>query len=117
MSDADGYLWYQGRTDDMFKAAGYRIGPGEIEDCLLRHPAVQIGAAVGKPDALRTEIVKAFVVLKDGYAPSQELADDIQSFVRQRLSAHEYPREVAFVGELPLTTSGKVIRRLLRDQA
>jgi acetyl-CoA synthetase len=83
----------------------------------LRHPAVQIGAAVGKSDALRTEIVKAFVVLKDGYAPSQELADDIQNFVRQRLSAHEYPREVAFVSELPLTTSGKVIRRLLRDQA
>jgi acetyl-CoA synthetase len=83
----------------------------------LRHPAVQIGAAVGKPDALRTEIVKAFVVLKEGYAPSRELADDIQNFVRQRLSAHEYPREVAFVGDLPLTTSGKVIRRLLRDQA
>ena len=115
--DADGYVHFVGRDDDVITSSGYRIGPGEIEDCLLRHPAVQIGAAVGKPDALRTEIVKAFVVLKDGYAPSQELADDIQSFVRQRLSAHEYPREVAFVGELPLTTSGKVIRRLLRDQA
>lgn len=115
--DADGYVHFVGRDDDVITSSGYRIGPGEIEDCLLRHPAVQIGAAVGKPDALRTEIVKAFVVLKDGYAPSQELADDIQNFVRQRLSAHEYPREVAFVGELPLTTSGKVIRRLLRDQA
>ncbi len=115
--DADGYVHFVGRDDDVITSSGYRIGPGEIEDCLLRHPAVQIGAAVGKPDALRTEIVKAFVVLKDGNAPSQELADDIQNFVRQRLSAHEYPREVAFVGELPLTTSGKVIRRLLRDQA
>jgi acetyl-CoA synthetase len=115
--DADGYVHFVGRDDDVITSSGYRIGPGEIEDCLLRHPAVQIGAAVGKPDALRTEIVKAFVVLKDGYAPSQKLADDIQNFVRQRLSAHEYPREVAFVGELPLTTSGKVIRRLLRDLA
>ncbi len=115
--DADGYVHFVGRDDDVITSSGYRIGPGEIEDCLLRHPAVQIGAAVGKPDALRTEIVKAFVVLKEGYAPSKELADDIQSFVRERLSAHEYPREVAFVGELPLTTSGKVIRRLLRDQA
>lgn len=115
--DSDGYVHFVGRDDDVITSSGYRIGPGEIEDCLLRHPAVQIGAAVGKPDALRTEIVKAFVVLKAGYAPSKELADDIQSFVRERLSAHEYPREVAFVGELPLTTSGKVIRRLLRDQA
>ena len=115
--DADGYVHFVGRDDDVITSSGYRIGPGEIEDCLLRHPAVQIGAAVGKPDALRTEIVKAFVVLKDGYAPSQKLADDIQNFVRQRLSAHEYPREVAFVGELPLTTSGTVIRRLLRDLA
>ena len=115
--DADGYVHFVGRDDDVITSSGYRIGPGEIEDCLLRHPAVQIGAAVGKPDPLRTEIVKAFVVLKDGFAPSPELADDIRDFVRARLSAHEYPREVAFVGELPLTTSGKVIRRLLRDQA
>ena len=115
--DADGYVHFVGRDDDVITSSGYRIGPGEIEDCLLRHPAVQIGAAVGKPDPLRTEIVKAFVVLKDGYAPSDALADDIKTFVRGRLSAHEYPREIAFVGELPLTTSGKVIRRLLRDQA
>jgi acetyl-CoA synthetase len=115
--DEDGYVFFVGRDDDVITSSGYRIGPGEIEDCLLRHPAVSIGAAVGKPDALRTEIVKAFIVLKDGYAPSQALADDIRAFVRARLSAHEYPREIAFVGELPLTTSGKVIRRLLRDQA
>jgi acetyl-CoA synthetase len=83
----------------------------------LRHPAISIAAAVGKPDALRTEIVKAFVVLKPEFAASDALADDIRQFVRARLSAHEYPREIAFVGELPLTTSGKVIRRLLRDRA
>ncbi|MDB5642618.1 MAG: AMP-dependent synthetase [Hyphomicrobiales bacterium] len=115
--DDDGYVFFVGRDDDVITSSGYRIGPGEIEDCLLRHPAVSIGAAVGKPDALRTEIVKAFIVLKAGYEPSTALADDIREFVRARLSAHEYPREIAFVGELPLTTSGKVIRRLLRDQA
>jgi acetyl-CoA synthetase len=115
--DEDGYVFFVGRDDDIITSSGYRIGPGEIEDCLLRHPAVSIGAAVGKPDALRTEIVKAFIVLKAGFEPSAALADDIRDFVRARLSAHEYPREIAFVGELPLTTSGKVIRRLLRDQA
>jgi acetyl-CoA synthetase len=115
--DEDGYVFFVGRDDDVITSSGYRIGPGEIEDCLLRHPAVSISAAVGKPDPLRTEIVKAFIVLKPGYAPSDALANDIRSFVRARLSAHEYPREIAFVGELPLTTSGKVIRRLLRDQA
>ena len=115
--DEDGYVFFVGRDDDIITSSGYRIGPGEIEDCLLRHPAVSIGAAIGKPDALRTEIVKAFIVLKAGYEPSVALADDIRDFVRARLSAHEYPREIAFVGDLPLTTSGKVIRRLLRDQA
>jgi len=113
--DKDGYVHFIGRDDDVITSSGYRIGPGEIEDCLLRHPAVQIGAAVGKPDALRTEIVKAFIVLKAGYAPSDALAEEIKGFVRARLSAHEYPREIAFIKELPLTTSGKVIRRLLRD--
>jgi acetyl-CoA synthetase len=83
----------------------------------LRHPAVSLAAAVGKPDALRTEIVKAFVVLKPGFAPSDELAQDIRGFVRRHLSAHEYPREVAFIEAMPLTSTGKVIRRLLREQA
>jgi acetyl-CoA synthetase len=78
---------------------------------------VLLAAAVGKPDALRTEIVKAFVVLKPGYAESEALKADIQAFVRTRLSAHEYPREIAFIAEMPLTTTGKVIRRLLRDAA
>jgi acetyl-CoA synthetase len=115
--DEDGYFHFVGRDDDVITSAGYRIGPGEIEDCLIRHPAVALAAAVGKPDELRTEIVKAFVVLKPGHAPSPELAGEIQAFVRTRLSAHEYPREVAFVDEMPMTTTGKVIRRLLRDRA
>ncbi len=114
--DGDGYVHFVGRDDDVITSSGYRIGPCEIEDCLLRHPAVANAAAVGKPDALRTEIVKAFIVLKADFAPSQALAEDIRLFVRGRLSAHEYPREIAFVGDLPLTTSGKVIRRLLREQ-
>jgi acetyl-CoA synthetase len=115
--DPDGYVHFIGRDDDVITSAGYRIGPGEIEDCLIRHSAVALAAVVGKPDAMRTEIVKAFVVLKDGYSPSDTLAADIQSFVRARLSAHEYPREIAFRSSLPLTTTGKVIRRLLREEA
>jgi acetyl-CoA synthetase len=115
--DERGYVRFVGRDDDVITSAGYRIGPGEIEDCLIRHPAVALAAAIGKPDPLRTEIVKAFVVLKEGYDASDGLATDIQAFVRGRLSAHEYPREIVFRGSLPLTTTGKVIRRLLRDEA
>lgn len=115
--DADGYIHFVGRDDDVITSSGYRIGPGEIEDCLISHPAVAIAAVVGKPDALRTEVVKAFVVLKRGFEASPILAAEIQDHVRTRLSAHEYPREVAFVDELPLTTTGKIIRRLLRERA
>jgi len=115
--DKEGYVDFFGRDDDVITSSGYRIGPAEIEDCLLAHPAVQLAAAVGKPDALRTEIVKAFIVLKPGFPPSEALAGDISSWVKTRLSMHEYPREVAFVESLPLTTTGKVIRRILRDQA
>jgi acetyl-CoA synthetase len=98
-------------------SSGYRIGPGEIEDCLIRHPAVALAAVVGKPDLLRTEIVKAFVQLKPGREASDALANEIQNFVKTQLAAHEYPREVAFVDSMPMTTTGKVIRRLLREQA
>ncbi len=113
--DGEGYVHFLGRDDDVITSAGYRIGPAEIEDCLARHPAVKLAAAVGKPDPVRTEIVKAFVVLaSDGPAP-EGLADELKAFVRARLSAHEYPREIEFVAELPLTTTGKVIRRLLRE--
>ncbi|MGH6684417.1 MAG: AMP-binding protein [Pseudolabrys sp.] len=115
--DEDGYFSFVGRNDDVITSAGFRIGPGEIEDCLIRHPAVALAAAVGKPDALRTEIVKAFIVLKKGHAPSNMLAAEIQNFVKTRLSGHEYPREVAFIDDMPMTTTGKVIRRLLRERA
>jgi acetyl-CoA synthetase len=114
--DEDGYIRFVGRDDDVITSSGYRIGPGEIEDCLIRHPAVALAAVVGKPDPVRTEIVKAFVVLKEEASASDALAADIQAFVRGRLSAHEYPREIAFREHLPLTTTGKVIRRLLRDE-
>jgi acetyl-CoA synthetase len=115
--DEEGYVSFVGRDDDVITSAGFRIGPGEIEDCLIRHPAVALAAAVGKPDALRTEIVKAFIVLKKGYAASDSLASEIQGFVKTRLSGHEYPREVAFIDDMPMTTTGKVIRRLLRERA
>jgi len=114
VADAEGYLSFFGRDDDVITSGGYRIGPGEIEDCLIKHPAVALAAAVGVPDALRTERVKAFLVLKPGAAPSAALAHEIQEFVKRRLAAHEYPREVAFVAALPMTTTGKIMRRELR---
>jgi acetyl-CoA synthetase len=117
IADDDGYIQFVGRDDDVITSAGYRIGPTEIEDCLIRHPAVALAAVIGKPDPVRTEIVKAFIVLKAGQAPSDALAAEIQGFVKTRLSAHEYPREVAFIEQMPMTTTGKVIRRLLRQRA
>jgi acetyl-CoA synthetase len=114
--DKEGYVQFFGRDDDVITSSGYRIGPAEIEDCLIGHPAVRLAAVIGKPDVLRTEIVKAFVVLQDGYTAQPALSGEIRDWVKNRLSMHEYPREVEFVTELPLTTSGKVIRRLLRDQ-
>jgi acetyl-CoA synthetase len=115
--DDEGYVTFIGRDDDVITSSGYRIGPGEIEDCLIKHPAVALAAVVGKPDPMRTEIVKAFIVLKSGYTASDALAAEVRDFVKTKLSGHEYPREVAFIKELPMTTTGKVIRRLLRDQA
>jgi len=115
--DDEGYFHFVGRKDDVITSAGYRIGPGEVEDCLMKHPAVAMAAVVGMPDPLRTEIVKAFVVLRSGARPGEALAREIQAFVRTRLAAHEYPREVAFVNSLPLTATGKVMRRVLRARA
>ncbi|WP_020593912.1 acyl-CoA synthetase [Kiloniella laminariae] len=112
--DAEGWIQFVGRDDDVITSAGYRIGPGEIEDCLIGHPAIRMAGVVGKPDPQRTEIVKAFVVLNDGYQESPELVKEIQNFVKSQLAAHEYPREVAFVEALPMTTTGKIIRRELR---
>lgn len=113
--DADGYFHFFGRDDDVITSSGYRIGPGEIEDCLLGHPSVQLAAAIGKPDPVRTEIVKAFVVLKPGLKPDAAMEANIRDWVKTRLSMHEYPREIEFVDDLPMTTTGKIIRRLLRD--
>ena len=113
--DEDGYLWYVGRDDDVITTAGYRVGPGEIEDCLIKHPAVQMAAVIGVPDPVRTQSVKAYLVLRDGYRETEELTREIQDFVKTRLAAHEYPRQVAYVTELPMTTTGKVMRRKLRD--
>jgi len=113
--DADGYLWYQGRADDMFKAAGYRIGPSEIENCLIKHPAVANVAVVPKPDAERGAVVKAFVVLASGHAASEALVEELQSHVRGKLAPYEYPKEIEFIEALPMTTTGKVQRRVLRE--
>ena len=114
--DEDGFLWFVGRKDDVISSAGYRIGPGEIEDSLLRHPAVLQAAVIGKPDDLRGQIVKAFVVLAKGQVATDALAKAIQQSVRERLSAHEYPREIEFVDSLPMTTTGKVRRMDLRQR-
>jgi len=114
--DAEGYLWYQGRSDDVFKVAGYRIGPSEIENCLVRHPAVANAAVVPKPDADRGALVKAYVVLAPGHAGDDALVAALQQHVRARLAPYEYPKEIEFVDELPMTTTGKVQRRILRLQ-
>ena len=112
--DEDGYLWYQGRSDDVFKAAGYRIGPSEIENCLVKHDAVANAAVVPKPDAERGALVKAFVVLAPGHAPSRRLEQELQAHVRGKLAPYEYPKEIEFIDALPMTTTGKVQRRVLR---
>jgi acetyl-CoA synthetase len=112
--DEDGDFWYQGRADDMFKSAGYRIGPSEIENCLVKHPAVANAAVVGRPDPERTNIVKAFIVLTSGYRPSAELEAELQQHVRGKLAPYEYPKEIEFIESLPMTTTGKVQRRVLR---
>jgi acetyl-CoA synthetase len=114
--DEDGYLWYQGRADDVFKAAGYRIGPSEIENCLVKHPAVANAAVVPKPDAERGALVKAYVVLAPGHEASDALVADLQLHVRGKLAPYEYPKEIEFIRELPMTTTGKVQRRVLRLQ-
>ena len=105
--DDEGYYRFVGRTDDLISSAGHRIGPGEIEECLIRHPSVTLAAVIGIPDELRGEAIKAFVVAT---SPSEELAAELKALVRERLAAYEVPREIEFVDELPLTTSGKIRR-------
>lgn len=114
--DAEGFVRFIGREDDLITSAAYRIGPAEIEACLSAHPAVALAAAVGAPDPLRTEIVKAFIVLRPGFSPSDALAAEILAFAKARLSGHEVPRALAFRDSLPMTTSGKIIRRQLREE-
>ena len=116
LMDEDGYLWYQGRSDDMFKAAGYRIGPSEVENCLVKHPAVANAAVVPKPDAERGALVKAYVVLAPGFIGNAALVEQLQQHVRGRLAPYEYPKEIEFIDALPMTTTGKVQRRVLRLQ-
>lgn len=116
LMDEDGFIRFVGRDDDVITSAGYRIGPAPIEDCLLRHPAVRMAAVVGAPDAQRTEIVTAFVVLNPGYQASDELVQTLQQHVKTHLAAHEYPRTIHFVDALPMTATGKIIRRELRDR-
>ena len=114
--DEDGYLWYQGRDDDMFKSAGYRIGPAEIENCLVKHEAVANSAVVPVPDETRGAIIKAFVLLAPGFAPSQALEQSIRDHVKALLAPYQQPREIEFVNSLPMTTTGKVQRKVLRDR-
>ncbi len=114
--DADGYLWYQGRADDVFKVAGYRVGPSEIENCIVRHPAVANAAVVPSPDETRGNVVKAFIVLAEGHAPTGELEEEIRQHVRGHLAPYEYPKEIEFIDALPMTTTGKVQRKVLRDR-
>ncbi len=114
--DEEGYLFFSGRSDDIILSAGYRIGPFEVESALMKHPAVAEAAVVGKPDELRGEAVKAFVTLVPGALPSEDLAEQLKSFVKEHLSAHEYPREVEFIDQLPKTPSGKIQRFLLKER-
>jgi acetyl-CoA synthetase len=114
--DEEGYFYFKGRSDDLMSLSGYRVGPAEVEGSLMEHPAVSEAAVVGKPDSIRGEIIKAFVVLKLGVKPSDSLAKEIQESVKQRLSKHSFPREIEFLSELPKTASGKIMRRELRKR-
>jgi acetyl-CoA synthetase len=115
--DEEGYFWFHGRDDDVIISGGYRIGPTEIEECLMAHPAVALVAVVGAPDPVRGEIVKAFIVPREGVTVDDEVRADVQAYVKARLSAHEYPRQIEFRDSLPLTITGKIRRRDLREEA
>jgi len=112
--DDQGYFWFMGRKDDIIESGGFRIGPGEIEDCLMKHRAVKMVGVIGVPDKVRGEIVKAFIVPKDGFSPDSALEDEIKQFVKRNLEAHAYPREIEFLQEMPLTNTGKVLKKELR---
>jgi acetyl-CoA synthetase len=113
--DENGYFWFVGRDDDVIKSSGYRIGPFEVESALLEHPAVQEAAVVGSPDRLRGLIVKAFIVLNNGYEPSESLVKELKTYVKRTTAPYKYPRAIEFVPDLPKTISGKIKRNELRD--
>lgn len=115
-ADEDGYLWYVSRIDDVIISAGYTIGPVEVEGAVNQHPSVEECAVVGSPDKDRGDLVKALIVLKAGYAPTDALVDEIKSFVRTKLSKHEYPREIEFIDALPKTPDGKIKRKQLKER-
>ncbi|HZZ47764.1 MAG TPA: hypothetical protein VFE65_12840, partial [Pseudonocardia sp.] len=116
VQDEDGYIWFESRKDDVIKSSGYRIGPGEIESCLGAHEAVAMAAVIGAPDERRGQVPKAFVVLRANHEPSDALAEELRGHVRTRLAPHEVPREIVFMDDLPKTTTGKIMRRALRDR-
>ena len=113
--DPDGNFWFSGRQDDIIESGGFRIGPGEVEDCLMKHPAVALVGVIGVPDQVRGEIVKAFILPRPGVTPDKALEQNIQEHVKKRLEAHAYPREVVFVAEMPRTQTGKILRNKLRE--
>ena len=112
--DGDGYFWFEGRVDDLINSSGERIGPFEVESKLVEHPAVAEAGVIGVPDAVRGEIIKAFITLRAGYTESTELAEEIREFVKLRLAAHAAPRKIEFRDKLPKTRSGKIMRRVLK---
>ncbi|WP_455675125.1 AMP-binding enzyme, partial [Pradoshia sp.] len=112
--DEEGYFWFQGRIDDVIMTSGERVGPFEVESKLVEHPAVAEAGVIGKPDPVRGEIIKAFIALRAGYEPSDELIEEIRQFVKQGLAAHAAPREIEFKDKLPKTRSGKIMRRVLK---
>jgi acetyl-CoA synthetase len=112
--DDDGYFWFVGRADDVINTAGHRVGPFEVESALVEHEAIAEAGVIGKPDKERGEIIKAFVVLSQGHQSSAGLKKDIQEFIKKRLAAHAYPREIEFTENVPKTRSGKIMRRVLK---
>lgn len=112
--DEDGYFWFQGRIDDVIMTSGERVGPFEVESKLLEHEAIVEAGVIGKPDPVRGEIIKAFIALREGYEPSEELKEDIRQFVKRGIAAHAAPREIEFKDKLPKTRSGKIMRRVLK---
>jgi acetyl-CoA synthetase len=115
IQDEDGYIWFQSRKDDVINSAGYRIGPGEIESSLGAHPSVSMAAVIGVPDERRGQVPKAFVVLRSGVVGDEALVDELRAHVRARLASHEVPRQIVFLDDLPKTTTGKIMRRALRE--